>query len=64
MVRMNTIFPFLISLFAPLFLFFEREKAAKNKNYILSLTRGMLMQRGPPRPRESSEEGISWTVMP
>ena len=29
-----------------------------------SRTNGMLMQRGPPRPLESSADGISWTVMP
>lgn len=42
----------------------RKRKKLQKKSYIPSRTRGMLMHRGPPRPRESSEEGISWTVMP
>ena len=33
-------------------------------SYGSSRQRGMLMQRGPPRPLESSALGMVWTLMP
>ena len=49
----------------PLRIFTKLIRILRTKTaYEFSLTRGMLIQRGPPLPRESSELGISSVSMP